>query len=144
MTLLNESTDVIENIEFEKISWKMNESGNCSLTADEIELAIEEYKRFLTLKSQNPIVRLAPTELMDEVWHFHILDTARYAADCHAIFGQFLHHSPSYGPFESEEKQSSLQESFERMVGLYCERFGHDPITRMGSCSSACSGVACE
>ena len=47
---MNELIGAIGNIEFEKISWKMNDSDNCSLAADEIELAIEEYKRFLTMK----------------------------------------------------------------------------------------------
>jgi len=137
-----ETTDAIEQIRFDLIRWKMeNSPGNCAISSEESELAIEEYKRFLTLKQDNPEVSMAPTNLMDEVWHFHILDTKRYAADCERLFGRLFHHSPSYGPHESTERQASLAESFERMSSLYLERYGHDPITRMGSCSSACSGV---
>lgn len=131
----------IEHIRFDLIGWKMRESKTCSFSDEEVELAIEEYKRFLILKIDNPNVNFAPTDLMDEVWHFHILDTKRYSTNCHNMFGKFLHHAPSYGPYEQPSKEKELSNSFERMSTLYRERYGHDPITRIGSCSSACSGV---
>ena len=131
----------IEHIRFDLIGWKMRDSKNCSFSDDEVELAIGEYKRFLSLKIVHPNVNFAPTDLMDEVWHFHILDTKRYSTDCQRMFGKLLHHAPSYGPYESPDREEALSNSFERMVALYREQYGHDPITRMGSCSSACSGV---
>ena len=148
MTLLNKSTDAIEKIKFGQISWKMSDSKQCSLSDDDIALAINEYKRFLTLKIENPTRNLAPTDLMDEVWHFHILDTKRYAEDCQRLFDRFLHHRPSYGPFESLENQRDLSESFDCMMNLYRQKYGHDPISMAASChtdsdGSACTGLSC-
>ena len=131
----------IEEIRFDLIAWKMRDSQECTLSDEEVEIAIGEYKRFLELKIDNPDLNFAPTYLMDEVWHFHILDTKRYSMNCHNMFGKFLHHAPSYGPYDEPTKEKGLLLSFERMKSLYRKRYGHDPITRIGSCSSACSGV---
>ena len=144
----NKSVESIDKIEFELISWKMSDSTHCSLSDEDIALAIDEYKRFLTLKIENPSYNLAPTSLMDEVWHFHILDTNRYATDCERLFGRFLHHRPSYGPFDSSEEQPNLSDSFDCMMDLYRGKFGHDPISISASCNtdsdgSACSGLSC-
>lgn len=57
--------------------------------ADRIALA---YKRYLTLHAKYPDLMLAPDQEVDHFWHLHILDTRKYAADCEAIFGYFLHH----------------------------------------------------
>ena len=75
LTILGEQKHAIDQIQFDLIRWKMADSDHCSLSIDEINLAIEEYKRFLSLKVENPSAKLSPTKLMDEVWHFHILDT---------------------------------------------------------------------
>jgi len=123
------------------IRWKMNHESNSVLNKEEIKLAIEEYKRFLILKMDNPGVPLAPTDIMDKAWHIHILDTKRYAEDCEKMFGRFLHHRPSYEGYNPKINKQSLIESYESMKSLYSAKFGHDPITQIGGCSSACSGV---
>jgi len=133
--------DEVAKVGFELIGWKMRDSKMCTFSDEEVELAIREYKRFLELKIANPGINLAPTDLMDEAWHFHILDTKRYAVDCQRMFNQFLHHVPSYGPYESPNRENALLKSYERMMALYREQYGQDPFRRMGSCSSACSGV---
>ena len=97
---------------------------------------------------ENPNCNLAPTSLMDEVWHFHILDTKRYAVDCKRLFDRFLHHRPSYGPFDSHDEEPNLSDSFDCMMDLYREKFGHDPINLQASChtdsdGSACTGLSC-
>jgi hypothetical protein len=33
--------------------------------------------------------------VVDIVWHTHILFTRKYLADCRAIFGYYLHHTPT-------------------------------------------------
>jgi len=64
--------------------------------------AVAEYFRFLELKVEvNDIdaTLLSPSELLDQVWHMHILNTKDYAADVNDLFtaqgklAQFLHHS---------------------------------------------------
>ncbi len=56
-----------------------------------------EYKRFLHLSKEFPDEAMTPGEDVDTFWHYHILDTMKYAADCDAVFGYFLHHSPNPG-----------------------------------------------
>jgi len=123
------------------IRWKMNNDPDSGLNKEEVEMSIEEYRRFLILKMENPRVPLAPTDIMDRAWHMHILDTRRYAEDCELMFGRFLHHRPSYNGYDLEVISESLTRAFSTMKSLYSIRFGHDPIAQMGGCSSACSGV---
>ena len=139
--MLMKTPPAVEEIEFERIKWKIENSlENSSLSFDTVDMAIEEYKRFLTLRLENPGIKIAPTKLMDEVWHFHILDTKKYSADCQKLFGKFLNHHPSYGPFDSVEIQESLSTSFESMKTLYRGRFGSDPVACQASCAHCNSG----
>ena len=55
-----------------------------------------EYRRFLHLMHTFPHESASPTKAVDTFWHYHILDTQKYAADCDYVFGCFMHHNP-YG-----------------------------------------------
>jgi hypothetical protein len=82
-----------------------------------------EYRRFLFLMKKYPDELAAPTVDVDTFWHYHILDTAKYAADCEAIFGYFLHHFPYLG-LRGEEDMQAHDRAGERMRELYEESFG--------------------
>ena len=130
------------------IRCKMNNSSDLGLDEEQVEMSIEEYRRFLILKMENPGVKLSPTGLMDKAWHTHILDTRRYAEDCEAMFGRFLHHHPSYKGAESGQRGDVLTRASEVMSSLYSEMYGHDPLGEDGGCNtdddgSACTGVSC-
>ena len=130
------------------IRCKMNDTPELGLDGEEVEMAVEEYRRFLVLKMENPSVKIAPTGLMDKAWHTHILDTRRYADDCEAMFGKFLHHHPSYRGVESGDMEVVLNRASEMMGELYSKRFGHDPLHASSGCNtdddgSACTGVSC-
>src|SRR5207237_341627 len=56
-----------------------------------------EYRRFLYLMKTFPGEQTSPLEDVDTFWHYHILDTMKYAADCEQVFGYFLHHYPYVG-----------------------------------------------
>src|SRR5262245_4644050 len=61
------------------------------------QAAIDEYKRFiyLTCIAASP---LTPSEVVDQVWHFHLLYTRSYWTDlCEGVLGRPLHHEPSKG-----------------------------------------------
>jgi hypothetical protein len=88
--------------------------------ADRMELA---YKRYLTLHAKYPDQMLAPDQDVDRFWHLHILDTRKYAADCEAVFGYFLHHFPYFG-LRGEEDAKALQSAFEMTQSLYAQEFG--------------------
>ncbi len=65
----------------------------------------DEYRDFLILIAENPGSVISPwSDALDLFWHEHILDTARYAADCKRIFGRFIQHDPhiSRNPYRHE------------------------------------------
>lgn len=52
------------------------------------------YREFLLFAKLLPQEAAVPSADVDYFWHFHILDTHKYADDCERIFGYFLHHQP--------------------------------------------------
>jgi hypothetical protein len=61
----------------------------------DVEPVEREYRQFLYLIACNPGTTVVPwSRDLDNFWHEHILDTAKYAADCDAIMGSFIHHNP--------------------------------------------------
>ena len=148
MSLKIASESQINQESLDLIRCKMKDTSELGLDEEGVEASIEEYRRFLILNMENPELKLAPTSLMDKAWHTHILDTRRYAEDCEAMFGRFLHHHPSYKGVESAERDEVLMRASERMASLYSERFGHDPLDGGSGCNtdddgSACTGVSC-
>lgn len=91
--------------------------------ADQMEVA---YKRYLILHAKHPDLTLAPERDIDRFWHMHILDTRKYAVDCEATFGYFLHHFPYLG-LRGEEDAQALQAAFLQMQRLSVEEFGEPP-----------------
>ncbi len=85
--------------------------------------AATEYKRYLTLCLENPDFPMVPSSFVDKFWHFHILDTQKYAADCNLIFGYFLHHFPYFG-MRGEEDEKNLKQAWADSRALYVKRFG--------------------
>ena len=83
--------------------------------------AVEEYKRFLYLNAAYPDQRIVPNRIVDDVWHVHILDTRKYAADCDALFGYFLHHSPYFGQRGDAEVRD---QAFDQTQEIYAHEFG--------------------
>ena len=105
--------------------------------ADAVET---EYRRFLYLLKAFPHVEMAPLEDVDTFWHYHILDTMKYARDCEQTFGYFRHHHPYLG-MEGENGIALQQQAGERMRELYESTF-HVPFGRAAEISSAwCTGT---
>jgi hypothetical protein len=88
--------------------------------ADAVEF---EYRRFLYLVKKFPNDQAVPLCDVDVFWHYHILDTMKYAADCEQIFGYFLHHFP-YSGLRGEFDEAAHQRSGARMQELYEATFG--------------------
>ncbi|MES3025662.1 MAG: hypothetical protein V4857_29135, partial [Pseudomonadota bacterium] len=85
-------------LDFNQIKTKLMhvESGE-GWTAAQADGAEAEYRRFLHLAKMYPEEAIAPSVAADMFWHYHILDTVKYAADCEHVFGYFLHHNPYLG-----------------------------------------------
>ena len=90
--------------------------------ADSIEAA---YKTYLTMLVKYPgdAEDIMLAEDVDEFWHTHILQTMKYAQDCQAVFGNFLHHEPHVGERTAAdvEKRAAMAE---RTRQIYAKEFG--------------------
>ena len=62
--------------------------------ASRISMAVTNYKKFLILALGRDGASLMTNPDADMVWHYHILDSRAYMADCDRIFGSYLHHIP--------------------------------------------------
>jgi hypothetical protein len=82
-----------------------------------------EYRRYLYLMKEFPNEQAAPSMDVDTFWHYHILDTLKYAEDCQAVFGHFLHHFPYLG-LRGEDDLLAHKRVGERMRVLYEDTFG--------------------
>ena len=114
----------IEALDLAPIKFKaMRTDDGYGWSADEADLLAIDYKRFLFLRAMHPERTLSPSRDVDRFWHMHILDTRKYAADCQAIFGEFLHHFPYFG-LRGEDDARALQQAFEQTQELHRETFG--------------------
>ena len=100
-----------------------------------------EYRRFLQLMKMYPAEQTAPLFDVDTFWHYHILDTMKYAADCEKVFGYFLHHFPYIG-LRGEDDEAAHQHAGSRMQELYEATFGEAYIRGHGRDTTAWSGAA--
>jgi hypothetical protein len=100
--------------------------------------AITEYRRFLKLNCKYIESRIVPSQMVDEVWHCHILDTRKYEADCKNIFGHFLHHYPYFGVLGDEEVRDA---AFTVTSELYKIEFGSSDVCTVLAADNGAEGV---
>ena len=92
-------------------------------TRDYGEQAIDEYKRFVYLAMVSPMP-VTPSDAVDQVWHLHLLYTRSYWDELQAILGRPLHHGPTAGGRDEDEKFDNW---YERTKALYESEFGVEP-----------------
>jgi len=81
-----------EDLRFERKT--VVSKGRCSaLAADTLE---RELKRFFSLGVllTAPSYPLAPSEVVDALWHRFILNTPKYRSFCDDVFGYYFDHAP--------------------------------------------------
>jgi hypothetical protein len=115
----------IDEISLEAIAFKLMhpEPGQRGLSAAQADDDIVLYRCFLKLGVLCPATAIVPTVRIDRVWHAHILDTAKYRADCDRVFGRFLDHFP-YAGLRGEEDERAWRASFAETCRLFMEHFG--------------------
>lgn len=108
------------------------------------------YRRFLYLNAIQPDFPVVPSKQVDEFWHYHILDTRKYEADCNAIFGKMFHHFPYFG-LRGESDKIALNDAFGQTLQLVQSKFGdlsgfvESSNNAAASCgSNSCSGQSCS
>lgn len=113
----------ISELDLEPIKQKLMhvESGE-GWTREQANAVEVEYRRFLYLMKKFPTEQTSPAVAVDTFWHYHILDTMKYAADCEHAFGYFLHHYPYVG-MVGEDAEAEHHNSGERMRELYEQTF---------------------
>ncbi|MDB5936621.1 MAG: hypothetical protein JWQ01_3965 [Massilia sp.] len=109
-----------------KLMHKESGEGWSRSYADAVEF---EYRRFLHLVKKFPHEHTAPLFDVDVFWHYHILDTMKYATDCDAVFGYFLHHFPYVG-LRGEDDLETHHRVGQRMRELYEQTYGEDYIRK--------------
>jgi len=62
---------------------------------DQVDVAIEEFRKFLLLILLGYENIGMTSQVVDEVWHAFILFTIDYTRFCQGVFGFYLHHVPN-------------------------------------------------
>jgi hypothetical protein len=133
------SMNAIDALDLEPIKVKLMHKESGEGWSLERANAIEfEYRRFLFLMKMFPAEQAAPLVDVDTFWHYHILDTMKYAADCGAVFGQFLHHFPYIG-LRGEDDLAAHESMGLRMKELYEATFGEDYLRHTAGLQAAYS-----
>jgi hypothetical protein len=120
----NDLFNAVMQLDLEPIKTKLMhvESGE-GWSPDKANAVEKEYRRFLCLMKMYPDEPIAPLVDVDTFWHYHILDTMKYAVDCEQAFGYFVHHYPYVGMRGGDDEQFRI-DSGERMQSLYEATFG--------------------
>lgn len=109
-------------------------------TKVQCEDAEVEYKRFLHLNQKFLKTAIVPTDTIDIMWHYHILDTRAYCLDSDKVFGGYFHHFPYFGLRGNDDKQN-LQNAFEKTQLMYEKEFNEKMLRNQKSdCWHDCQG----
>ncbi|CUI07992.1 glycine-rich domain-containing protein [Massilia antarctica] len=122
--MTNDAIKAISELDLEPIKMKLMhvESGE-GWSLEKAEAVEVEYRRFLCLMKAFPEEDISPLAEVDIFWHYHILDTMKYAKDCEQAFGYFLHHYPYVGMSGAHDDAQVLQACADRMRDLYEQVF---------------------
>lgn len=117
----------IEALDLEPIVFTLThpDDGEPGMTLAKADEAVRHYRAFLHLLALYPDRQIVPTKVIDAVWHAHILDTSKYAADCEQVFGRFVHHFPYFG-LRGAEDAAALQAAGAATRRLLGELLGRD------------------
>lgn len=88
-----------------KLALKRQGGTLSSLLDEEVDKAIERYKKFLRLAKEYPSDRLSPTKDIDEIWHLHMLSPIKHHSDCQKYFGKTLDHNGGFGKLDEEKDE---------------------------------------
>ena len=139
--------DDINRLDFSMIKLKLQDADEGpGWTAERCEEVQESYGQFLALKRAYPERDIVPNRDVDTFWHYHILDTAKYADDCEDIFGYFLHHYPYFG-MNGAEDYANLCVAFDDTAALYAQHFSGswgESAKNRARCRTQCKPQKCR
>jgi hypothetical protein len=140
----NKDVNLISALDLTPIKVKLmhKESGE-GWSLEKADAMETEYRRFLYLMKAFPNEQTAPLVDVDTFWHYHILDTMKYASDCESAFGYFLHHYPYIG-LEGEDGAEVQGQAGERMRELYESTFGEAYLRASDAAGAWCGRAPVE
>lgn len=136
----------VDALDLEPIVYKLMhpEPGENGLSLAEADRDAALYRCFLKLCVLHPAESIVPTRQIDRVWHTHMLDTAKYRADCEEVFGHFLDHFP-YAGQRGEDDRRAWRQDFALTRQLFREYFGAEigPQPAASACRNHGDGSDC-
>lgn len=112
----------IDQLDLGPIKVKLMRQDGENWSLEQVNMAEKWYKRFLFLNLVHPSATIVPTQAIDIFWHYHILDTRKYAEDCQKIFGTFFHHFPYFG-MRGDEDVKNHTSAVANTQGLFLSEF---------------------
>ncbi len=106
---IDQAMTQVASLDFTMLKRKLEVAGGWS--ADTVAEGEHLYRKYLALKMVYPKKTISPTQLIDEFWHAHILDTKAYTTDCQKLFGRYLHHYPYGGRLSEDVLDHALGEA---------------------------------
>lgn len=134
------------DLEMIKMKLSLTDEGE-GWTKEQCNDAEVEYKRFLHLNQKFLMSAIVPTDVIDTMWHYHILDTRAYHKDSENVFGGYFHHFPYFG-LRGDSDKENLNSAFEKTKLIYEEEFKEKMLKNdangcwhdcQGRCWHACS-----
>ena len=125
----------VDAIDFTPHGFKLQKEYNWSEA--KINYTINLYKEWLVLQVLYEDLSFAPSELVDEFWHIHILDTRKYYSDCMMVKGEMIHHYPYFG-LTMQENEKVLEKGFNLTKKLYLHHFNHCDLGFEGTLAASC------
>src|ERR1700757_4712416 len=89
---------------WEKVKANRGSGGVDGQTLETFEVQLEQQLERLHRELREDTYQ--PLPVRQHLWHQHILDTEKYAADCKALFGRMIHHNPNVLRGSREEKDA--------------------------------------
>jgi hypothetical protein len=109
-----------------------------------LDLMEGEYRKFLALRIAFPDAEIVPCQIVDEMWHAHILDTIAYRHDCDTLFGGFMDHFPYFG-MRGDDDAQALHDAYQDTLARYHAAFGEPPAgTWISTQASRCKRTQCK
>lgn len=120
----------IDQLDLGPIKVKLMRQDGENWSLEQVNMTEKWYKRFLFLNLMHPSATIVPTHAIDTFWHYHILDTRKYAEDCQMIFGTFFHHFPYFG-MRGDEDVKNHAKATASTKNLFLSEFG-ESLSELG------------
>jgi hypothetical protein len=132
------TTVVKNNTLLEKIlNWDLSKivdfavKENPSVEKEAILSSEQEYKHFVYLMLITGQSLPVPTQVVDLIWHSHVLHTRDYMDFCNQVAGGYIHHTPADFTQENfDENSNTISEISSRIFGNVVFDFGKQGLVK--------------